>query len=142
MDDIIPSEEQALEVEALQSIMVGEFEMIHEEPMWYELLINADRDDESSNFIVIKIKVEYPPDYPKVIPKFQFKNLSPMNLTISDFNYWHTIYREAADQLIGEQMVYEIVEKIREYLIEKNDVFVQQKVSYLSFIIILLIFYF
>ena len=129
MEDINPTEEQALEVEALESIYVGEFELITEEPMWYEVILNADRDNEDDNFIVIKIKVEYPPEYPNVVPRMQFKNLSPKNLTLSEFNQCHTIFRETAEDLIGEQMIFEITEKLREYLMEKNQVFVEKRLK-------------
>jgi hypothetical protein len=86
MDDIDPQEEQQLEVEALESICVGEFELITEDPVTYEVVINANRDDDEENFVVVKIMVEYPAEYPKVIPKFQFRNLSPKNLTMTEFN--------------------------------------------------------
>lgn len=85
-DEINCEEEQALEVLALESIFVDEFELINEEPVTYEITINADRLEEMDNFVVVKLKVEYPPLYPKVMPKFQFKNLSPVNLSLSDFN--------------------------------------------------------
>ena len=129
MSDIDTAEEQQLEFEAMESIFVGEFELIHEDPLCYEIIINADREDDDNNFVVIQIKIEYPADYPKVVPKCQFKNLSPKHLTLSEFNHWHTIFRKTAEELVGEQMMFEIVEKIREYLIEKNDVFIQQKIK-------------
>lgn len=132
MSDIDCSEEQRLEVEALESIWVGEFELITEEPFTYEVEIKADREDEASNYVVIKMKVEYPLDYPKVIPKVQFKNLSPKNLTISDFNNCSKIFRDTAEELIGEQMIFECIENIRNFLQSINDVFVQKRVQELE----------
>lgn len=126
-DEINCEEEQALEILALESIFVGEFELINEEPVTYEIVINADRLEEMDNFIVVKLKVEYPPLYPKVMPKFQFKNLSPVNFNLSDFNKCHSMFKEIAEEMVGEQMVYEIIENVRQYLIEKNDVFVQKR---------------
>lgn len=120
-------EEQFLEIEALESIFVGEFELINEQPVTYEVILNADRNEDSNNYIVVKLKVEYPSEYPNVMPKFQFKNLSPMHLSITDFNNCHGIFKKTAEELIGEQMVFEVIENIRQYLIEKNDVFVEQK---------------
>ena len=111
-------EEQSLEIEALESIFVGEFELINEQPVTYEVIINADRNDENDNYIVVKLKIEYPIDYPNTMPKFQFKNLSPMHLSISDFNNCHSIFRETAEDMIGEQMIFEVIENIRQFLIK------------------------
>lgn len=129
MADIDCHEEQSLEIEALESIFISEFELVTENPVTYEIIVNADREDEDSNFVVIKVKVEYPEEYPKVMPKFQFKNLSPKNLNISDFNHCHDIYKQTAENMLGEQMVFEIIENIRSFLIEKNDVFVNARVK-------------
>lgn len=129
MEDIDCKEEQELEIEALESICVNEFELITEDPVTYEIIINADREDEANNFVVVKMKIEYPEDYPKVLPKFQFKNLSPKNLTISDFNNCHAIFKETAEELLGEQMIYECMENVRNFLQEKNDVFVNKRMA-------------
>lgn len=37
------------------------------------------------------------------------------------------MFKEIAEEMVGEQMVYEIIENVRQYLIEKNDVFVQKR---------------
>lgn len=127
MDDVNWQEEQQLELESLESIFVDEFELITEDPITYEVTIKAEREDEANNYIVVKLKVEYPTDYPKVAPKFQFKNLSPVNLSITDFNQCHEIFKRTAEEMLGEQMIFAIIENVREYLQEKNDVFVEQK---------------
>ncbi|CAI2377350.1 unnamed protein product [Moneuplotes crassus] len=122
-------EEQFLEIEALESIFVDEFELINEQPVTYEIIINADRNEEEDNYIVVKLKVEYPEDYPNVMPKFQFKNLSPVHLNIADFNKCHTMFKDMAEEMLGEQMIFELIENVREFLISKNDVFVEAKLK-------------
>ena len=112
-------EEQNLEVESLQSICVGEFELITDSPITYEIEIKADRDDDEYNFISVKLKVEYPDLYPKVMPKSQFKNLTPKFLNPNDFLNCDRIFKKTADKLLGEQMMYEIIENVRDFLIEK-----------------------
>jgi hypothetical protein len=101
--------------------------LITEEPMTYEVVIKADRENEADNFVVVKMKVEYPETYPNVIPKFQFKNLSPKNLQIGEFNNCHKIFRDTAEEMHGEQMIFQIIENIREYLKEINEVFMEKK---------------
>jgi hypothetical protein len=127
MADIDCVEEQQLEVEALESILVGEIEIINEEPYTYEVIIKADRDNDDDNFVTVKLKVEYPEEYPNVTPKFQLKNLSPINLLIGEFNNCHKIFKDTAEEMMGEQMIFQCIENIREFLQEKNDVFVEEK---------------
>ncbi len=122
-------EEQFLEIEALDAIFVDEFELINQQPVTYEVIINADRNQEDDNYIVVKLKIEYPEEYPKVMPKFQFKNLSPVHLNISDFNQCHAMFKEKAEEMVGEQMIFEVIENIREFLVNKNDVFVEAKLK-------------
>lgn len=64
-----------------------------------------------------------------MFPKIQFKNTSPKLLGVSDFNACEKIFKDTAESLIGEQMMFAIIENIREFLIEKNDVFVEQKIK-------------
>jgi hypothetical protein len=101
--------------------------LINEEPVTYEIMINADRLEDQDNFVVVKLKVEYPPLYPTVMPKFQFRNMSPVNLRLSDFNKCHVMFKDIAEEMLGEQMVFEVIENVRQYLIEINDVFVQKR---------------
>lgn len=101
--------------------------MITDSPITYEVEIKADRDDEEYNFISVKLKVEYTDNYPKVLPKSQFKNLTPKYLSPTDFANCDKIFKKTADEMLGEQMMYEIIENVRDFLKEKNEVFVQEK---------------
>lgn len=59
-----PREEQRDEVEALESIFVDEFELLHNSPFRFELTVHTDREEEDLNFIVVKLVVEFPEEYP------------------------------------------------------------------------------
>ena len=61
-------EEQENEVEALECIFVDEFELLFNDPFKYEITLHTDRDDEDLDFIKVKLVIEYPLDYPLVVP--------------------------------------------------------------------------
>ena len=63
------------------------------------------------------------------MPKSQFKNLTPKFLNPNDFLNCDRIFKKTADKLLGEQMMYEIIENVRDFLIEKNEKFVQEKLK-------------
>ena len=120
-------EEQENEVEALECIFVDEFELLFNDPFKYEITLHTDRDDEDLDFIKVKLVIEYPLDYPLVVPKFQIKNLSLGKLTPNQMYDCENLFRDTAEEMKGEPMMFDITERIKEYLQGVNDTFVEIK---------------
>ena len=120
-------EEQKDEIEALECIFVDEYELLSENPIKFEIHLKADWDEEESNFVELKLIIEFQEEYPEVVPKFQIKNMSEDRISNNELYECENLFRHSAEEMLGEPMIYEITEKLKEYLIEKNDVFIEQK---------------
>ena len=109
------------EMEALQSIFMDEFILLNESPLTYELIILADPEDSAEEYgIKSRLRVEYPQEYPDVLPIISPHVQHP--LTIKDLEKIKQISDEACNSMIGMPMIYEVSERIKTYLIERKKV--------------------
>ncbi len=103
------------EMEALQSIFMDEFILLNESPLTYELIILADPEDSAlEHGIKARLRIEYPPAYPNELPLITPHVQHP--LTIKDLDTITQLIDSTCAGLMGMPMIFEVSEKIREYL--------------------------
>eukprot|EP01022_Parablepharisma_sp_SALTPOND_P026291 TRINITY_DN626_c0_g1_i1.p5 TRINITY_DN626_c0_g1~~TRINITY_DN626_c0_g1_i1.p5 ORF type:complete len:313 (-),score=54.91 TRINITY_DN626_c0_g1_i1:7663-8487(-) len=107
------------EMEALQSIFMDEFLLLNESPLTYELIILADPEDSTlEQGVKARLRIEYTESYPNEPPIITPHVQHP--LTIKDLERIKEITDTTCAGLIGTPMVFELSEKIREYLQERK----------------------
>jgi len=112
--------QQKDEMEALQSIFMDEFILLNESPLTYELIILADmQSTEEENAIKARVRIEYPAAYPNELPSITVHVEHP--LTIRDLEKLTQISDETCKYSIGMPMIYEVTEKMKDYLISRKD---------------------
>eukprot|EP00282_Hemiselmis_andersenii_P024299 CAMPEP_0172006838 /NCGR_PEP_ID=MMETSP1041-20130122/5771_1 /TAXON_ID=464988 /ORGANISM="Hemiselmis andersenii, Strain CCMP439" /LENGTH=237 /DNA_ID=CAMNT_0012660881 /DNA_START=14 /DNA_END=724 /DNA_ORIENTATION=+ len=113
-------EEQANEVEALESIYFGHFEKLSDGPPWkFRVAVDpeAAEEREGDSAEPVRLEVTFPPTYPDVVPEIVVK-------------YSHILPKHAealtrhvnaeAENLLGQVMVFMLVTAAKEWL-ETND---------------------
>ena len=107
------------EMEALQSIFMDEFILLNESPLTYELIVLAEPDDSAAEHgIKARLRIEYTSAYPNEIALVTPHVQHP--LTIKDLEKIKEIVELCLNSLIGMPMIYEVCEKVKDYLIERK----------------------
>ena len=108
-------EEQNDEIEALQSIFMEEFELISESPYTFTLLLKPDCSaDPDSVSIAFKLKIEFPNEYPDVLPIYEIFVEEPLNKV--DLAHLEQLTEDSIQDLVGSQMIFSLTEVLKEYL--------------------------
>ena len=111
-----PAEEQAMEVEALESIYMDDFKKVGDAPLQMEIHLTP---GEEENHVAIFLDVVAPPEYPEVQPEFTVrvdKGLAPKHVEeISK------LLAEQAEENVGMACVFTLAEAAKEWLQEHNE---------------------
>ena len=118
-------EEQEMELEALESIYMEDFELLSEpgeHPARLQLRLvpvqgGADR-EEGGNYVAVKLQCEYTTMYPSDLPKVTMVN--EFGLSTSQIQELQKVAMDAAEEYVGDVMVYSMAEAITEWLKENN----------------------
>ncbi|KAF9915585.1 RWD domain-containing protein 1 [Lobosporangium transversale] len=109
-------EEQANELEALQSIYPDEYEEISTDPGEFKILIVSDEQD-GQNTYSIKLHVKYTETYPDVLPDFSI-DMEEGKLDQENFDTIMKKVTESAEEAIGMGMVFSMASTAKDTLTE------------------------
>ncbi|KAG0302937.1 RWD domain-containing protein 1 [Dissophora globulifera] len=109
-------EEQANELEALQSIYPDEYEEISTDPGEFTILIVPDEQDGDDSYS-LKLHVTYTKTYPDTLPEFSI-DMEETQLDEEDFNTIMKNVTESAEEAIGMGMVFSMASTARDSLTE------------------------
>ncbi|TMW57332.1 hypothetical protein Poli38472_003257 [Pythium oligandrum] len=110
-------EEQAMEVEALESIYMDEFVKLTDDPLSYQIHIVPNQDGQN-NHVALTLKCKIPETYPDVEPQLEIV----LDKGLSDTQHKEIkalVMAQVAENL-GMAMMFTISEAVREYLVENN----------------------
>ena len=114
-------EEQESEIESLKYIFLEDLEVLEEKPYKFEVMLNANNESAEKNWLKLKLTFELPDDYPTQIPIVRIKNLTPDIIHNNKMLEFDRLVATKADENIGNAMIYEICEAVREILSNMND---------------------
>jgi len=121
-DDDSKWEEQEAEIETLKCIYVEEeFSLRRERPYNFEILVNSNTESEDRNYLKLKLIFDLPEGYPNEIPFFRIKNLSPDYIDNNALEIFENEMRERATESIGQMMIFEIVDLLKEKITTINE---------------------
>ncbi|KAF9385796.1 RWD domain-containing protein 1 [Mortierella sp. AD011] len=109
-------EEQANELEALQSIYPDEYEEISRDPGEFTILIVPDEQDGEDTYS-LKLHVKYTETYPDALPEFSI-DMEEGELGQEDFDTIMKKVTEAAEEAIGMGMVFSMASIAKDSLTE------------------------
>ncbi|GLH10861.1 RWD domain-containing protein 1 [Gryllus bimaculatus] len=115
------AEEQTNEIEALDSIYCGEFEVLATEP-YHRFLIpikSEDYEAESANGHSCKLKFSYTENYPDEVPEVEV--IDAENLEDDDADSLKQHIMEVAQENLGIVMIFTLVSSAQEWLNNKWD---------------------
>ena len=114
-------EEQEQEIESLQYIFPEEITIENEKPYKFDVLINSNTESEDKNHLKVNIYFDLGEDYPNTAPYFRVKNLSTEYLDNSLLDAYEEQMKEIARENLGNMMIFQICDHIREKITEIND---------------------
>ncbi|KAI8349104.1 ubiquitin-conjugating enzyme/RWD-like protein [Mortierella sp. GBAus27b] len=109
-------EEQANELEALQSIYPDEYEEISNDPGEFTIRIEPEEQGSDENYI-LKLHVKYSETYPEVLPEFSIEAEGD-ELDQEDFDAILKRVTETAEESLGMSMVFSMVSTAKDTLTE------------------------
>ncbi|KAF9436601.1 RWD domain-containing protein 1 [Entomortierella beljakovae] len=109
-------EEQANELEVLQSIYPDEYEEISNDPGEFNILINPEEQDDLEDYS-FKLHVKYTETYPDTLPEFSIE-MEEGELETEDYNTIMAKVTEAAEEAIGMSMVFSMASIAKDALSE------------------------
>ncbi|XP_050314377.1 RWD domain-containing protein 1 [Anthonomus grandis grandis] len=113
-------EEQKSEIEALESIYYGDFEIISVEPYKFSIPIKTDDYDPGNNVgLSCNLVVTYTPKYPEEAPLIELENAENFHEGFEDKLAQH-LHEQVAENL-GMVMVFTLVSSAQEWLHEKYE---------------------
>ena len=120
-------EDQEMEIESLQCIYLeSEMKVTRERPYQIEVTVNSNSDDEEKNFLKLKVTFDLRPEYPDVIPLFRIKNLCTDYMDNKTLDKYEDEMKERARENLGNMMLYELCELLKEKITEINDEVVEK----------------
>ncbi|XP_066277938.1 RWD domain-containing protein 1-like isoform X2 [Branchiostoma lanceolatum] len=110
-------EDQANEIEALESIYPDIFEILETEPHCFKLSVLTETDSyEECDPLGVDLQFTYVPTYPDAPPDMEV--LSPQNLTDEDVRNIQELLQQQAEENLGMVMVFTLVSAVQERLSE------------------------
>ena len=117
------ADEQEMELQALEAIYAGDFKQVGDAAGDFEItLVPEAGADEETNHVSIALHVTYTPTYPETAPTLGVRPVRMGGLTDPLLDECAALLREAAEseECLGTAMVYALVEKATEWLVEHN----------------------
>mmetsp|Transcript_74789 Transcript_74789/g.161770 ORF Transcript_74789/g.161770 Transcript_74789/m.161770 type:complete len:265 (+) Transcript_74789:105-899(+) len=112
-------EEQALEIEALQSIFEEGKEFVSISPTEFLLTLVPYPAGEEENHVGVTLHVTYTPEYPETLPEWELQDVKGFNDEKTDA--LKEKIEEIANSSVGMVMVYSMAEACQDYLKENNE---------------------
>ena len=84
-------------------------------------MINSNTEDEDRNFLKMKVLFDLQNSYPEVAPYYRLKNLSPDYMDNKFLDHCETLLRQKCEEIIGQIMIFEICDLIKEKITQIND---------------------
>ena len=114
-------EEQDAEMEALEVIFPDEIEVTSRQPYKFQIQINSNAEVDD-NHLKMLLKVDLGYYYPQKTPDYLvLKNLSPDYLDNQMLDAYETEIQAMAREMIGDQMMFNLCDHLREKIAEIND---------------------
>ncbi|KAH3765643.1 hypothetical protein Pelo_2496 [Pelomyxa schiedti] len=110
-------EERGLEVEALQCIYADDFALISSTPHHFTIRITTPQTRHLPG-AAFTLDVTFTPNYPNELPVFLTK--AENNLTSDDIAQMKPIIVEEANKNLGNQMVYAVAQRLKEWIDDKR----------------------
>ena len=88
--------------------------ILEEKPYKFDVVLNANNESQERNFLKLKLSFEIPESYPFTTPLVRLKNLTPDIIDNNRMIEFERLIAEKADESIGNQMIYDICEGLRE----------------------------
>jgi hypothetical protein len=110
------AEEQAMEVEALESIYMEQFTKTSDAPLAYEVALTPDMDE---NHVGVTLLCAIPAEYPEAAPAIAVrvdKGLGPKHATELD-----GVVASSIEENMGMAMVFTVAEAVKEWLQANNE---------------------
>eukprot|EP00966_Prymnesium_polylepis_P294553 6801838-Prymnesium_polylepis.1 len=116
------AEEQAMELEALEAIYMEDYTRLEGvEPPSFELkLVPETGAGDDVNHVSIVLCVVYKPTYPEVPPELTVRPVRGLDDTQVDELKNVVVEASQSEELVGTAMVYAIVERAQEWLVQHN----------------------
>ncbi|KAJ0395148.1 hypothetical protein P43SY_002432 [Pythium insidiosum] len=110
-------EEQAMEVEALESIYMDEFKKLSDDPLSYQIHIVPNQDGQN-NHVALTLKCQIPETYPDVEPHVEI--VLEKGLSDPQYKELKQLVMQHVSENMGMAMMFMVCEAVREYLVENN----------------------
>jgi hypothetical protein len=112
------TEEQAMELEAMQSIYLDDI-TLHDGARHYEVRLAGGSDNVSSSKVALVLEVRVPADYPGVVPEVQVRSVKGVsNRTALELQLK---LRDEAQRSLGAPMVFTLTQMLKDWLEEHLD---------------------
>ena len=106
-------EEQANEIEALESIYPEEFTLLETTPTHsFQLPLHAEADGQAEDEVSCTLKFTYTKTYPDAAPVMEI--VDPDNLTDDDIKEVENLLKEQAEENLGMVMIFTLVSAVQE----------------------------
>lgn len=119
-------EEQESEIESLKYIFLEDLEVLEEKPYKFEVQLNSNNESEEKNWLKLKLIFELPDDYPTQTPIVRIKNLTPDIIHNNKMLEFDKLVAVKSEENLGNPMIYEICEALREILSNMNEVILKK----------------
>ncbi|XP_050315553.1 E3 ubiquitin-protein ligase RNF25 [Anthonomus grandis grandis] len=110
------------ELEALEAILMDDISIFYDDQGCAELvrsvIFPSTANEVEKQYVCITLEVELPRDYPDCKPVIRLK--APRGLDDSNVDYLHKEIDKKCDEYVGQPVIYELIELIRENLTESN----------------------
>ncbi|ENN71428.1 E3 ubiquitin-protein ligase RNF25 [Dendroctonus ponderosae] len=110
------------ELEALEAIFMDDISIIYNERGCVDLvksvIFPSTANEVDKQYVCVTLEVKLPEDYPDSKPIIALK--SPRGLDDSTIDHLHNEIQKKCDEYLGQPVIYELIELIRENLTESN----------------------
>jgi hypothetical protein len=97
-----------------------DFTLMEERPFKFEIIIKANSESDERNHLKLKIVFDFPEQYPHHTPTIRLKNLSVDIIDNNRMLILEEIVKNKVEENIGNPMVFEICDALREYIADMN----------------------
>lgn len=114
-------EEQAMEVEALESIYMDEFKKLQDQPLQYEIALMPYSDggeEDEINYVAIRLQCIIPSTYPDVAPELEI--VLDKGLSDEQKKEMMALLDQQVEENTGIAIIFTLCEALKEYLMENN----------------------
>lgn len=93
---------------------MDEFTLLEDKPFKFEIILNSNTESADKNYLKLQVIVDFPQNYPNQVPQMRLRNLCPEIINNNKMLELETIVQTKAEENLGNFMIFEICESIRE----------------------------